>query len=69
MSNVTTQITMMTRKEVSDEDEAEVLEAHDADSLEEVASMMEPAVEDMLARSFGDAEIVLLDVNTEVEDE
>ncbi|AGM11383.1 hypothetical protein M199_gp053 [Halogranum tailed virus 1] len=68
MSEVVTQITMLTKKEVSDEDKEAVLEAKGADSLEEVAEQMEPAVEQILAKQFRDAEIVLLDVNTEVEE-
>jgi len=68
MSKVVTSITMITEKEVSDSDKEDVLESHDADSLAEVASQMEPSVESILARTFRDAEIAVLDVNTEVEE-
>jgi len=67
---VITQVTLVAKNEVSDEEREEVLEDHDADSLEELAGKMEETVATgIAARVFGDADdLPVLDVNTKVEE-
>jgi hypothetical protein len=69
-SQVVTQVTLVAKNEISDDGREQVLDDHDAESLEEVADKMEESVEALLAtRVFGDAdEVPTLDVNTKVEE-
>lgn len=67
---VATNVILVSTNEVSDEDAEELMEAHGADSLSEVAEAMEEKVESLMAMQFREADsIPILDVSTDVYEE
>lgn len=63
-------VILVSVNEISEEDEQQLLESHDADSLDEVADTLTEQVESLLAhRTFGGADkIPLLSVETDIEE-
>lgn len=64
-------VILVSVNEITDEEEEDLLDSHDADTLDEVADEMGETVESLLAhRVFGDADkIPLLSVETDIEEE
>jgi hypothetical protein len=72
MSKVSiSRVIMVSVNEISEAEEEQLLDSHDADSLEAVANEMSETVESLLAHNvFGDADkIPLMSVETDIEEE
>lgn len=66
---VVTNVVLVSANEVSDEDAEQLMEAHGADSLSEVAESMEESVEAIMAKQFREADEIILNVSTDVDEE
>lgn len=68
--SIVTQVMLVSVNELSEEDEADILEDKDADDIADVAEQMEDSVEALLAhRVFGDADAIpLINVDTSIEE-